>query len=30
MILVDSPFEGVDYFEVIMRVGRSLPAARRQ
>ncbi len=29
MILVDSPFEGVDYFDVIMRVGRQAPTARR-
>lgn len=29
MMLVDSPFEGSDYFDLIMRVGRPLPAARR-
>jgi hypothetical protein len=29
MTLVDPPFEGGDYFDVIMKVGRPLPRAAR-
>ena len=30
MMQVDSPFEGSDYFDVIMRIGRPRRAARRR